>query len=121
MLKRPARPIRSTFEDTHPTLGPLSAILAPVPLPWFIVNLTSVHGQLPWPASRPPSGSRSSVAIDDKDVPLAPGMAVTIEIKTGQRRAIDYVPAPLRPPIGETMAAPPPSTARRYAHSGFFP
>jgi hypothetical protein len=27
---------------------------------------------------------------------LTPGMAVTIEIKTGQRRAIDYLLSPLR-------------------------
>ena len=65
--------------------------------------------------------ARSSIAIDGKDVPLAPGMAATIEIKTGQCRAIDYAPSPLRPSIEETMAAPFPSTARRYAHSGFFP
>jgi hemolysin D len=26
----------------------------------------------------------------DKDIPLAPGMAVTAEIKTGERRVIDF-------------------------------
>jgi hemolysin D len=40
--------------------------------------------------------ARSSIAIDGKDVLLTPGMAVTIEIKTGQRRAIDYLLSPLR-------------------------
>jgi hemolysin D len=33
--------------------------------------------------------------IDDRLVNLAPGMAVTVEIKTGQRRIIEYVLAPL--------------------------
>ncbi len=33
--------------------------------------------------------------IDDRLVNLAPGMAVTIEIKTGSRRIIEYVLAPL--------------------------
>jgi hemolysin D len=33
--------------------------------------------------------------IDDKLVDLTPGMAVTVEIKTGQRRIIEYVLAPL--------------------------
>ena len=40
--------------------------------------------------------ARSSITIDGKEVPLTPGMAVTVEIKTGQRRAIDYVLSPLR-------------------------
>jgi hemolysin D len=33
--------------------------------------------------------------IDDRLVNLAPGMAVTVEIKTGQRHIIEYVLAPL--------------------------
>jgi hemolysin D len=33
--------------------------------------------------------------IEDKMVNLAPGMAVTVEIKTGQRRLIEYVMSPL--------------------------
>ncbi|MCK1494929.1 HlyD family type I secretion periplasmic adaptor subunit [Bradyrhizobium sp. 180] len=33
--------------------------------------------------------------IEDKMVNLAPGMAVTVEIKTGQRRIIEYVMSPL--------------------------
>jgi hemolysin D len=40
--------------------------------------------------------SRGTIGIDGKDVTLSPGMAVTVEIKTGQRRAIDYVLSPLR-------------------------
>jgi hemolysin D len=34
--------------------------------------------------------------IDGKTVPLSAGMAVTVEIKPGARRAIDYVMSPLR-------------------------
>jgi len=33
--------------------------------------------------------------IEDKMVNLAPGMAVTVEIKTGTRRIIEYLMAPL--------------------------
>jgi hemolysin D len=40
--------------------------------------------------------ARSSIAIDGKEVALTPGMAVTVEIKTGQRRAINYLLSPLR-------------------------
>ena len=38
---------------------------------------------------------QTKMQIDDRLVNLAPGMAVTIEIKTGQRRIIEYVMAPL--------------------------
>src|ERR1700739_879844 len=34
--------------------------------------------------------------IEGKDVNLAPGMAVTAEIKTGERRIISYLLSPLR-------------------------
>src|SRR5437868_1986013 len=37
----------------------------------------------------------TQMQIEDKIVNLAPGMAVTVEIKTGQRRIIEYVMAPL--------------------------
>jgi hemolysin D len=33
--------------------------------------------------------------VEDKIVNLAPGMAVTVEIKTGSRRIIEYVLSPL--------------------------
>jgi len=39
---------------------------------------------------------RASISIDGKAIPLTPGMAVTVEILTGQRRAIDYLLSPLR-------------------------
>ena len=34
--------------------------------------------------------------IDGKEITLTAGMAVTVEVLTGQRRAIDYVLSPLR-------------------------
>ena len=39
--------------------------------------------------------SRSSMVIDGKTVALSPGMAVAVDIKTEDRRAIDYVASPL--------------------------
>lgn len=38
---------------------------------------------------------RSEMQVEDKMVHLAPGMAVTVEIKTGSRRVIDYLLSPL--------------------------
>lgn len=40
--------------------------------------------------------SRQSIHVDGKEVRLLPGMAVTVEVKTGRRRVIDYVLSPLR-------------------------
>lgn len=39
--------------------------------------------------------AKTSMRIDAKDVELSPGMAVTVEIKTGQRRLIEYFLSPL--------------------------
>jgi hemolysin D len=38
---------------------------------------------------------RTQMQIEDKMVSLAPGMAVTVEVKTGQRRVIEYLMSPL--------------------------
>ena len=38
---------------------------------------------------------RTAMQIDDKLVALVPGMAVTVEIKTGRRRIIEYLLSPL--------------------------
>lgn len=38
---------------------------------------------------------RTSMEIGDQVVPLRPGMAVTVEINTGERRVIDYLLSPL--------------------------
>jgi len=40
--------------------------------------------------------AQRSLLIDGKEVPLTPGMSVIVEIKTGSRRAIDFVLSPLR-------------------------
>lgn len=40
--------------------------------------------------------SELSIFADGRDVPLGPGMTVSVEIKTGDRRVIDYLLAPLR-------------------------
>jgi hemolysin D len=40
--------------------------------------------------------STAAMPVDGRNVPLGPGMQVTAEIKTGNRRVIDYVLAPLR-------------------------
>jgi hemolysin D len=39
--------------------------------------------------------AQTSLNIDGKKVSLSPGMAVTLEIKTGQRRVIEYFLSPL--------------------------
>jgi len=38
---------------------------------------------------------RTDMQIDNKVVPLSPGMAVTVEIKTGSRRLIEYLLSPV--------------------------
>ena len=40
--------------------------------------------------------AQRSILVDGEQIGLTPGMAVTVEIKTGSRRAIDYVLSPLR-------------------------
>ncbi|MDB6369407.1 HlyD family type I secretion periplasmic adaptor subunit [Photorhabdus bodei] len=39
---------------------------------------------------------RSSIAVDQHEVPLQAGMSVTAEIRTGDRRVIDYLLSPLQ-------------------------
>lgn len=39
--------------------------------------------------------NRNTMNIEGKQAKLAPGMAVTVEIKTGQRRIIEYFLCPL--------------------------
>jgi hemolysin D len=40
--------------------------------------------------------TQRTINIDGKNVALIPGMGVSVEIKTGRRRAIDYLLSPLR-------------------------
>jgi len=37
----------------------------------------------------------SVIGVDGRDVKLSPGMAVTVEVKTGERRVIEYLLSPL--------------------------
>jgi len=39
---------------------------------------------------------KSNISIEGKPVALSPGMMVTVEVRTGSRRVIDYLLAPLR-------------------------
>jgi len=39
---------------------------------------------------------QQSFQADGKVIPLTPGMTVSVEIRTGERRAIDYLLSPLR-------------------------
>lgn len=38
---------------------------------------------------------RSSIVSDGKDVPITPGMTVSVQIRTGNRRVIDYLISPI--------------------------
>ncbi len=46
---------------------------------------------------------RSTIQIEDKAIHLAPGMAVTVEIKTGRRRVIEYLLSPLLKSMRESL------------------
>ncbi|MBX3332348.1 MAG: HlyD family type I secretion periplasmic adaptor subunit [Nitrospira sp.] len=46
---------------------------------------------------------RSTIQVDGKQVNLSPGMAVTVEIKTGQRRIIEYLLSPLLKSMKESL------------------
>jgi hemolysin D len=41
-----------------------------------------------------------AVSVNGRAVPLAPGMTVAVEIKTGQRRVIEYLFSPLVEAVG---------------------
>ena len=38
---------------------------------------------------------RATIQVENKSVNLSPGMAVTVEVKTAQRRVIEYFLSPL--------------------------
>ena len=44
---------------------------------------------------------RSTFIVDGKEVPLTPGMTVSVEIRTGERRAIDYILSPLKEVVSQ--------------------
>ena len=49
------------------------------------------------------SMDRSSIQVEGRQVNLSPGIAVTVEIKTGQRRVIEYLLSPLLKSIKESL------------------
>lgn len=46
---------------------------------------------------------QSQMQIDDRMVPLSPGMAVTVEIKTGSRHVISYLLSPIKKHVSQAM------------------
>ena len=46
---------------------------------------------------------RSTIEVEGKQVNLSPGMAVTVEIKTGKRRLIEYLLSPLLKSVTESL------------------
>jgi membrane fusion protein, hemolysin D len=49
------------------------------------------------------SMDRSTIQVDGKQVNLSPGMAVTVEIKTGKRRLIEFLLSPLLKSVKESL------------------
>jgi len=49
------------------------------------------------------SMDRSTMQIEGTQVNLSPGMAVTVEIRTGQRRIIEYLLSPLLKSMKESL------------------
>ena len=49
------------------------------------------------------SMDRSTIQVEGRQVNLSPGMAVTVEIKTGQRRVIEYLLSPLLKSVKESI------------------
>jgi hemolysin D len=49
------------------------------------------------------SMDRSTIEVDGKQVNLSPGMAATVEIKTGKRRLIEYLLSPLLKSVKESL------------------
>jgi hemolysin D len=46
---------------------------------------------------------RATIDVDGKRIPLAPGMNVTAEIRTGKRRVIDYLLSPVQKSLQESL------------------
>lgn len=49
------------------------------------------------------SMDQGTIQVDGKQVHLSPGMAVTVEIKTGQRRIVEYLLSPLLKSMQESL------------------
>ncbi len=50
-----------------------------------------------------PSKAERRASLEQKDIRLAPGMNLTAEIKTGQRRVIDYLLSPIQKAGSESL------------------
>jgi hemolysin D len=46
---------------------------------------------------------RLVIRVKDKDVPILPGMAVTAEVKTGERRVIEFFISPFIKYVDESL------------------
>ena len=46
---------------------------------------------------------RFTIRVRDKDIPISPGMAVTAEIKTGERRVIEFFISPFIKYVDESL------------------
>lgn len=46
---------------------------------------------------------RATIRVENKTVRLTPGMAVTVEVKTGKRRVIEYFLSPLLQATSESL------------------
>ena len=46
---------------------------------------------------------RATIQVENKTVHLSPGMAVTVEVKTGKRRVIEYFLSPLMQYTDESL------------------
>ena len=49
------------------------------------------------------SMDRATIQVQGKQVNLSPGMAVSVEIKTGERRIIEYLLSPLLKSVKESL------------------
>ena len=49
------------------------------------------------------SMDRATMQVEGKRIHLSPGMAVTVEVKTGQRQVIDYLLSPLLKSMQESL------------------
>jgi hemolysin D len=47
--------------------------------------------------------ARDTIRVENKTVRLTPGMAVTVEVKTGTRRVIEYFLSPLMQVTSESL------------------
>ena len=46
---------------------------------------------------------RSTMQVEGRQVHLSPGMAVTVEVKTGKRRVVEYLLSPLLKSVMESL------------------